>query len=106
LTTVVQVAYGTDLDWLTPLLRDAVAQVERVIAEPPPAVLLSNFAADGLELTVSFWIADPENGQLGARAAVNMALLRTLNQLGVDIPFPQRVIRQVPASNAVSSGAP
>ena len=98
LTTVVQVAYGTDLDALMPVLAGAVAKVERVLPEPAPAVLLTQFAADGLELTVAFWIMDPEKGQSGVRSAVNLALLRTLNAAGVDIPFPQRVVRQLPAA--------
>lgn len=96
LTTVVQVAYGTDLNAVMPELQSAVAAIPRVLDDPAPSVLLSNFAADGLELTVAFWIADPEAGQLGARSAVNLAVLDTLNRLGVDIPFPQRVVRHLP----------
>jgi len=96
LTTVVQVAYGTDLNTVMPALQTAVRDLPRVLHDPAPSVLLSNFAADGLELTVAFWIADPEAGQLGARSAVNLAVLDTLNRLGVDIPFPQRVLRHLP----------
>lgn len=98
LTTVVQVGYGTDLATVMPALRDAVAAVPRVLADPIASVHLSNFASDGLELTIAFWIADPENGQLGARSAVNLAILDTLNRLGVDIPYPQRVMHQVSAA--------
>jgi small-conductance mechanosensitive channel len=94
LTTTVQVPYGTDLAWLLPQLVDAIEAVPRVISDPMPVVHLSAFAADGLELTVAFWINDPENGQLGARSAVNLAILATLNRLHVDIPFPQRVVHQ------------
>lgn len=94
LNTVVQVAYGTDLEALMPRLVQTVAAVPRVMADPGPGVLLTNFAADGLELTFGFWIADPENGQGNVRSDVNLAILRTLNELGVEIPFPQRVLRQ------------
>ena len=52
-STVVQVAYGTDLDQLFPQLIEAIKRVPRVLSEPGPSVLLSNFAADGLELTIS-----------------------------------------------------
>ncbi len=92
LTTTVQVAYGTDLAALMPKLQAAVATVPRVLAQPAPAVLLSNFAPDGLELTVGFWIADAENGQLNVRSGVNLALLESLNAAGVQIPFPQRSV--------------
>ena len=57
---------------------------------------LSNFAADGLELTVIFWIGDPESGIANVRSDVNLALLRLLNARGVEIPFPQRVVRELP----------
>jgi len=94
MTTTVQVAYGSDLPALMPQLAAAVSAVPRVLKEPGPAVLLSSFAADGLELTVAFWIGDPEGGQGNVRSDVNLALLRTLGEAGVDIPFPQRVVRQ------------
>jgi small-conductance mechanosensitive channel len=107
LTSVVQVAYGTDLNWLRPLLSDAVAKVACVVNEPPPAVLLTAFAADGLELTVAFWVSDPANGQLAARSDVNLAILDALTRLGVTIPYPQREVRMLTAAaHDVSSAAP
>jgi len=99
-STVVQVAYGTDLDALIPQITAMAAGVPRVLARPAPGVQLSAFAADGLELTLSFWIADPENGQGNVRSAVNLALLRLLNERGIEIPFPQRVMHPLPAAPA------
>ncbi len=99
LNTQVQVAYGTDLDALMPELVQAVAAVERVVKNPAPTVQLREFAADGLTLSIGFWITDPENGQGNVRSDVNLAVLRKLNALGIDIPFPQRVVRlQEPAA--------
>ncbi len=92
LTTVVQVAYDTALDPLMPQLVAAAMAVPRVLADPAPGVQLSAFAADGLELTLVFWIGDMENGQGNVRSDVNLALLRALNQAGVQIPFPQRMM--------------
>ena len=98
LNTVVQVAYGTDVRAVGRALEAAVAKVPRVIADPAPNCQLSNFAADGIELTIGFWIADPENGQGNVRSDVNLAILDTLNGLGVEIPFPQRVLHQKTAA--------
>ena len=95
-TSTVQVGYGTDIDALVPQLSAAVAAVPRVLADPGPAVQLTNFAADGLELTVVFWINDAQNGTGNVRSDVNLALLRCLRQAGVEIPFPQRVVHQAP----------
>jgi small-conductance mechanosensitive channel len=92
-STTVQVAYGTDLARLAPLLVEAVKGVPRALKEPAPAVQLASFGADGLELAINFWIVDPENGVGGARSDVNLAILDCLNREGVEIPFPQRVVR-------------
>lgn len=109
-STLVQVAYGTDLRALFPELLSAISQVPRVMTEPAPSVQLSNFAADGLELTISFWVKDPELGLGGPRSNVNLAVLDTLNRLGIDIPFPQRVLHHAAPPpgrpHEVSSAAP
>ncbi|MDQ5926740.1 MAG: hypothetical protein QG554_1682 [Pseudomonadota bacterium] len=107
--TVVQVAYGTDLRAVFPELHAAVLQVPRVMADPAPSIQLSNFAADGLELTIIFWVQSPELGVGGPRSDVNLVVLDTLNRLGVEIPFPQRVVHHTPpltlSGHEVSSGA-
>ena len=109
-STLVQVAYGTDVRALFPELLSAISEVPRVMADPAPSVQLSNFAADGLELTITFWVKDPELGLGGPRSNVNLAVLDTLNRLGIDIPFPQRVLHHAAApsvrSHEVSSAAP
>lgn len=92
LQTQVQVAYGTDVAALKGPLEAAVAEVPRVLSDPPPVVHLAEFASDGMNLNVLFWILDPENGQGGVRSDVNLAVLAVLNREGVEIPFPQRVL--------------
>ncbi len=95
LTSPVQVAYGTDLARLMPHLVATMAAVPRVLADPAPSVQLSAFASDGLELTLVFWVADVENGQGNVRSDVNLAVLAALGVAGVEIPYPQRVLRDV-----------
>ena len=103
LSTVVQVAYGSDVEAVMARLARAVTAVPRVLADPAPSVRLTAFAADGLELTVFFSIADPENGQANVRSAVNLEILRALDALGVSIPYPQRVVHMsAPAADAAS----
>ena len=98
MSTTVQVAYGTDVRALLPLIVEAVQVVPRVVADPAPAAQLAGFGADGMELSISFWIQDPENGQGGVRSDVNLALLDLLNARRVQIPFPQRVVHALPAA--------
>ena len=99
ISSTVQVAYGTDVRALQPKLASAIAAVPRVLADPAPSVQLSAFAADGMDLTLQFWIRDPENGQGAVKSEVNFAVLAVLDAEGVEIPFPQRVVhtRAIPA---------
>ena len=92
-STVVSVGYDSDVDLVMRLLNEATQGCQRVLKEPGCSASLSAFGADGLEFTVGYWIADPENGTLGLRSDINLAILRALRAHGIDIPFPQRVVQ-------------
>lgn len=92
LSTTVGVTYKADMDVVLPMLRDAALTVPRVLKEPAPNAVLSEFGADALVVTIGFWIADPQNGTVGVKGAVNLAAWRTLRDNGVEIPFAQRVL--------------
>jgi small-conductance mechanosensitive channel len=98
LSTVVSVSYDSDVDLVIRLLEAAALEQPRVLRDPGPGVALSAFGADGLEFTLGYWIADPENGQLGLRSDINLCVLRALRAHGIEIPFPQRVVH-MKASN-------
>ena len=55
---------------------------------------------------MTYWIADPENGQLNLRSDINMAILRALREHGIEIPYPQRVLHMnhAPAALPPSAG--
>jgi small-conductance mechanosensitive channel len=93
--SAVQVAYGTDLAALVPKLEAAMRKVPRVIDDPGPSVQLGAFSADGMDLTLNFWIRDPENGQGNVKSDVNLTVLAVLNAEGVEIPYPQRVMHHI-----------
>jgi len=90
LSTVVSVAYDSDVDRVLQLLTQAAAGQERVVLEPAPSANLSNLGPDGLEFTLNFWISDPENGQLNVRSLVNLAILKALRAHGIEIPLTSR----------------
>jgi small-conductance mechanosensitive channel len=106
LSTTVQVAYGTDVRALKAKLDIAVARVPRVLADPAPNCQLAEFAADGINLNIGFWVGDLENGQGNVRSDVNFAVLDLLNAEGVEIPFPQRVVHTRPLANLPEAPAP
>jgi small-conductance mechanosensitive channel len=105
-TTVVSVAYDSDIDLVRRLLLQAAQAPARVLKEPGPSIALSNFGADGLEFTVVYWIADPESGQLNLRSEINLQILQLLRAHGVEIPFPQRVVHLPPAQPLQAPASP
>ncbi len=105
LNSIVQVAYGTDIEALIPQLVDAMKAVPRVLQDPGPGVGLRAFADNGLELILVFWISDPTGGLGNVRSDINRAVLIKLNQLGIEIPFPQRVVHAAPGATAAAAAA-
>lgn len=93
-TTVVSVAYDSDVELVSRLLVEAALSQERVLSDPAPAAHLSAFGADGLEFTLAYWVTDIERGQLNLRSGINLAALAALRQHHIEIPFPQRVVHQ------------
>ena len=91
-SSVVSVAYDSDVDLVMRLLKQATLNQHRVLRDPEPSVALSSFGADGLEFTVGYWIADPENGSLNLKSLINLDILRSLRENHIEIPFPQRVV--------------
>jgi small-conductance mechanosensitive channel len=93
IVTRVTVGYDSDVDAVLKLMEDAALTVERVMKDKPPGGMLQAFGADGLELALAFWIADPENGRGGVTSDVNRAIWKSLKQNGISVPFPQREVR-------------
>ena len=97
-STVVSVGYESDVDQVMELLKNAALTQDRVLKDPGPSVALSNFGADGLEFTLGYWIADPENGTLNIRSLINRKVLQALRENQIQIPYPQRVLHIQPTA--------
>lgn len=106
LSTTVGVAYDTDIDQALALIKEAVMTVPRVLHSPAPSAVLDTFGDSALNITVGYWIADPENGTLGVRGQVNLAIWHTLKAHGIEVPFPQRVVQWAPGAGATPTPAP
>ncbi len=103
-TTLVSVAYDSDVVLVQRLLIEACTSQERVLKDPAPNAFLSKFGADGLEFTVSYWIGDPENGQLALRSTINMLILAALREHRIEIPHSQRVMQMLSPSSKATTG--
>lgn len=96
-STLLTVAYGSDLDAVIALLEAIPRQVERVLAEPSPGVALKRFSNDGYELELAFWIADPENGKGSVLSAVNKKVYALVKSGEIKLAWPARDTRELAA---------
>ena len=90
--TTVQIAYSSDVQQAARLAVEAALATPRVLPSPPPVALLTEFAADGLTLDVSFSVAQVQV-RGGVQSEVNQAILRAFQANGVDVPFRQHEVR-------------
>ncbi|MBZ0105011.1 MAG: mechanosensitive ion channel [Sulfuricella denitrificans] len=89
----VQVSYDSDLRKATQIMLEAAGNQPRVLKEPEPRAFLKSFGESGIDLEMSIWINDPEEGQLNLRSDINWEIWQKFQQAGIEIPFPQRVIK-------------
>jgi len=85
----VGVAYGSDPEEVTQILRSVVDAEEDVLEDPAPIILFDAFGDSALNFRVLAWIADYDTG-FSMTHKINTAINAALKDAGITIPFPQR----------------
>ncbi len=88
----VGVAYDADVPLAMRLMVEAARSVDRILKDPAPSAHLTDFGDNSVNLAVGFWIKDPENGLMGLKTDVNLAIWERFLANKIEIPFPQRDI--------------
>lgn len=98
----IQVSYSSDLDKVRELMIAAARSHPRVAqgGSEEPKVYLHEFADSGINLELSVWIKDAEEGQFSLRSDLYWAIWKLFREEGIEIPFPQRVVHLVPEKSA------
>jgi small-conductance mechanosensitive channel len=93
------VAYGTDLEKLFALVREAVAAHPQVLSGPKipieerPDAEISSFGDNGIEILVEFWMEGVDDGKNRVGADLLFTIWKVLQDNDIEIPFPQREVR-------------
>jgi len=88
----VGVAYGSDPAQVLRLLEAAAASVREVQKKPAPRALFTGFGQSSLDFRLYAWVESVDIG-LEAQNSLRMAILRTLGESGIEIPYPQQELR-------------
>ena len=87
------VSYATkDLRGLARACEQRALTVDRVLKTPSPRCNLMEFGDNSINFDLRFWINDPSNGSANVRSDVMMAVWEMFEEMGVEVPFPQRDI--------------
>ncbi len=91
LQTVVLVAVENDAAKVQAVLQEALGKVTDVLPEPPAQVFFSRFSADGLEMTLNFWVANQLHTRMAVLSRVNTAVWSALSAAGIQLPPPKAI---------------
>ena len=104
-TLEVGVAFGTDLEAARTILLERVGATEGVLERPPCEVWVEEFGESSINLAVRYWHPPDIASLWRVRSHVAVAVKTALDEAGIEIPFPRRIIGFVPDA-AISDGAP
>lgn len=90
------VSYDTDLHRIPPLIEAAVGALPFVLTKPEPVECeLRSFGDSAVVFGVEYWVNGIEDLTDKFRSRVLFAIWDALKSEGIEIPFPQRVVRTV-----------
>ena len=85
----VGVAYGTDTEKVTEVLKGVLEEVNSVLKYPEAKIWFEEFADSSLNFKLKFWINEPIK-QFQIKSDVMHLINEKLAQSNITIPFPQR----------------
>jgi small conductance mechanosensitive channel len=89
----VGVAYGTNLNDATAIVRRVLAANPRVLIEPAPVVGVTMLADSSINIAIRPWTKVSD--YVSAQGEINQAIAEQLHAANISIPFPQREVRML-----------
>lgn len=91
----IQVAYEADLDQVIKLMRGVAERHARTLKTSNIDVHVKGFGESGIDMMLSFWVADPEEGSSALQSELYQNIWKLFKEHGIGIPYPQREIRML-----------
>ena len=88
----VQISYKSSVDTAFEIMLKAAKSEKRVLKDPEPNVYLTGFGDNGIDILLSFYILDPEEGSLSLKSDINKKIWKEFQAKGIEIPYPYRTV--------------
>ena len=89
-TVETSIGYECDVNRALAILVDIAKRQARILSSPAPWAVVSGFGNDGINLKLSFWVKDPENGTSVLRSTIMKEVLERFNAENISIPYTIR----------------
>ncbi|HAF01829.1 MAG TPA: mechanosensitive ion channel protein MscS [Methylophilaceae bacterium] len=91
----IQISYDSDIDVAISIMKDVTLKHQRTLTENENNidVFIKGFGESGIDLMLSFWIADPEQGSAALQSELYYQIWVEFKNKNIVIPYPQREIR-------------
>jgi small-conductance mechanosensitive channel len=79
----VSIGHGSKLELAMGLMHDEAMQQERVLMKPAPEVLIKGMSENGVDLSLTVWIMNPEIGNAVLQSALYLSIWRVFEANGI-----------------------
>jgi small-conductance mechanosensitive channel len=86
----VGVDYGSNLEGVDKIIREAITGHPSILHNPAPSVLMKGFGASSIDFDIQVWTETPD--VVNVKSELYLALNRAFHQNGINIPYPTRTI--------------
>ena len=85
---VIGIGYDDDIARARALIQGVLSQDDRILEDPPPAMLLTELGESSVDIAVRPWVKSSD--YWAVRSDLLERIKRALEQAGLSIPYPQR----------------
>ena len=88
----VQISYESSIDKAFEIILKICKKEKRIIEDPKTSVFVEEFADSGINLHVSCYIDDPQNGYMNLKSDLYRKIFKEFKNNNIEIPYPHRTI--------------
>lgn len=86
------IGYGDDPDNARSVILKTLEKLDVILKDPPPNVRFTDFGDSAVNLEMLFWTSSDQSSTNNAVDKVVAAVKNRLDEEGIEMPFPQRVV--------------